>query len=414
VRQPTVAIVTRSSVWGGLETHTLDLANTLREDGFGVRVVCIGRVTSELYERAPQRAATDIVCLDADDSISMSNPIRWLRALRTVDADAAVFQKNTFNTGSAALDLALRTRFGAYVAIEHLEPPAIPPKASRRRMRGLVPGVGLWWYRWKAMGRIRSYGPALTVCVSNAVRRRLVADYGFSDQKLLTVHNGIDPMLFRPCASLKEAARRAWRVSDGSFVFGFAGRLVDLKAVDIILEAFATARLSSSRSMNHVIAGEGPERERLEQQARRLGVADHVRFLGFQAKPWEVYPGFDALLLPSRVEACPITAIEAMASGSEVIASSVGGIPEIVSDGVVGTLVPPDDPTRLSVAMFNAVSRPDAERSELLSRARDHVVRNFNRRTQYRRIASAVAGVAVRSGRGRVVPVVEPDPECLK
>jgi glycosyltransferase involved in cell wall biosynthesis len=298
----------------------------------------------------------------------------------------------------------MRARFGAYVAIEHLEPPVMPPRGRVWQENRLLPRLGLWWYRWKLRGYTRSLCPAVTVCVSDAVRRRLTSDYHFPAHKLMTVRNGIDPALFRPDAGARTAARDSWQIPPGGFVFGFAGRLVGLKAVDVILDAFAAARQAARRPLRLVIAGDGPERLRLEEQAAHLGIGSAVRFLGFEPRPWEVYPGFDVLLLPSRVEACPVTAIEAMACGCEVIASSVGGIPEIIADGIVGTLVPPDDAGALREAMVRAERRAEADRMPLLARARAHVIEHFNRRVQYRRISSVVADLAHAPGRtGSVV-----------
>jgi glycosyltransferase involved in cell wall biosynthesis len=180
-------------------------------------------------------------------------------------------------------------------------------------------------------------------------------------------------------------------VPSGAFVFGFAGRLVALKAVDVLLQAFASARAALPPGSCVVIAGDGPERARLEEQAMQLGLQSHTHFLGFQAKPWEVYPGFDTLLLPSRVEACGTTALEAMACGCEVIASEVGGIPEIVAGGELATLVAPGSVGELSAAMVSAAARSHAGRAAASERVRAHVLQNFDRRVQYRRISSALA-----------------------
>jgi mannosyltransferase len=123
-----------------------------------------------------------------------------------------------------------------------------------------------------------------------------------------------------------------------------------------------------------------------------------VKFPGFTNTAWDVYPAFDVFLLPSRVEALGVVALEAMACDCEVIGSDVGGIPEMISDPSLGTLVPAGDSAQWATAMVRAIRRAPTERSALVQRARMHVTENFERRAQYLKIASLLANV---SGKGR-------------
>jgi glycosyltransferase involved in cell wall biosynthesis len=91
------------------------------------------------------------------------------------------------------------------------------------------------------------------------------------------------------------------------------------------------------------MVGDGPERERLEQLARDLGIAKNVYFVGYQADVSPYYELFDAFLLPSVNEGTPVSAIEALASGTPVVANSVGGVPDVVRHGIDGFLVEPGD-----------------------------------------------------------------------
>jgi glycosyltransferase involved in cell wall biosynthesis len=384
-----VAILTESHVWGGLETHAISLADALVSAGFDASIVCVGEQTFALYREVAGRSAR-LVHVEPPKSKAMRrNPFSWYAALRGVSADAAILEKGTLNTGGFALDLAIRTRFGPYLAIEQLEPPVLPARTSRRHVGGVLPGLGLWWYRWRLRGYVRSLCPAMTVCVSDSVRRALASQYGFAERRLVTIRHGIDLDRFRPDPDRRRSARRAWGVPPDSIVFGSVRRFVPDKGLDVAIDAFATALASSrDKPLHLILVGEGPEQAALEQQADRLGVSQYVKFVGFSTSPWELYPGFDTFLLPSRVEALGVVALEAMACGCEVIGSNVGGIPEMISDETVGTLVSPGDSAQLAKAMLRSVARNQDERTALLQRARDHVAHGFERRAQCLRIAA--------------------------
>jgi glycosyltransferase involved in cell wall biosynthesis len=391
-------IITESCVWGGLEAHAVNLAETLSSAGFDPTIACIGEDTYSLYRRATGPSVR-LALIKRPTGTSSRNPYSWRQALGSVSADAAILEKGTLNTGSLALDIAIRMTFGAYIAIEQLEPPIIPPRSSRRYFGGLVPGVGLWWYRWKLRGYSRSLCPAMTVCVSDAVRDRLATDYGFSRTKLATGRHGVDLDRFHPDPIRRDTTRASWGIPRESFVFGSVRRFVFDKGLDVAVDAFAAAVAQCPGSSLHlVLVGDGPERGALERQAERCGVAHLVKFPGFTNTAWDVYPAFDVFLLPSRVEALGVVALEAMACDCEVIGSDVGGIPEMISDPSLGTLVPAGDSAQWATAMVRAIRRAPTERSALVQRARMHVTENFERRAQYLKIASLLANV---SGKGR-------------
>jgi glycosyltransferase involved in cell wall biosynthesis len=136
-----------------------------------------------------------------------------------------------------------------------------------------------------------------------------------------------------------------------------------------------------------VLIGEGPERESLVRLADSLGVGARVRIEPYNPTPWEVYPAFDTFVMPSRIEALGVAVIEAMAAGCYVIASRVGGIPEMIPNPAIGILVEPDDVSALSAAMDDCVRQASALRRVVGQAARAHVETHFEMRQQYRRIA---------------------------
>ena len=142
-------------------------------------------------------------------------------------------------------------------------------------------------------------------------------------------------------------------------VLAFAGRLGIQKALGVALEALATLP-----EVTLAVAGDGPERDRLEHRARELGLDGWVRFLGSLSRDdvLGLFRAADAALLPSAWENAPHTVVEALAVGCPVLATAVGGVPEVVRDGVNGLLVKPHDPPALAAAIERFFADPDLRR----------------------------------------------------
>jgi glycosyltransferase involved in cell wall biosynthesis len=153
----------------------------------------------------------------------------------------------------------------------------------------------------------------------------------------------------------------------------FVGRLTPRKAPDLLIRA-----LADTRDVTCLFAGDGPIRPRLEQLARMLGVSERVAFLGNvdTASLSELYAGADLLVLPSVSEASPLAAVEAMASGTPVLATRIAGIPALVEDYETGFLVNPGDVGGLSVAM-RLLSHDRALLREMGRRAQARVAERF-------------------------------------
>jgi glycosyltransferase involved in cell wall biosynthesis len=154
------------------------------------------------------------------------------------------------------------------------------------------------------------------------------------------------------------AARSALGIGpDGGFQIGWVGRLEREKGPDVLLEALALLR---DVSWQATLIGEGQELATLQQLAMRLGLADRVRFHGAVADAARLYRAFDVVALSSRTEGTPIVLFEAMAAGTPVVATAVGGVPDVVTDSTA-VLVPSEDPAALSRALRDVfVDRPAA------------------------------------------------------
>jgi glycosyltransferase involved in cell wall biosynthesis len=169
------------------------------------------------------------------------------------------------------------------------------------------------------------------------------------ESRIEVIPNAIDLRQWRPItAEEKRQRKRDAGLSDDAIVIGFAGRLVALKRLDILL--IAAQRLAPQ--VHVLVLGDGPLRPELERQAQPLG--DRCRFLGWgQGSHW--LPLFDVLVLPSESEGLPYCILEAMASGLPVVASAVGGMKETVVDGQTGCLVPAGDAQALESALSRLI-----------------------------------------------------------
>lgn len=188
---------------------------------------------------------------------------------------------------------------------------------------------------------------------------------------LRRIYNGIDPDQYKAARAPLDGKR------DEDCVVAFAGRLVCGKGPDYLLEA--VARLRAKRRMRLLIAGDGPERPRLEDLAQALDIRDTVQFLGLSHEMPAFWQMCDIAAVPSAefIEACPMTPLEAMASSKPVVATRNGGLPELVVDGETGLLVPPGDDTALASALERYANSSELRLAHG-SQGRARVVRNFH------------------------------------
>lgn len=187
---------------------------------------------------------------------------------------------------------------------------------------------------------------AAVICVSEAMRSSLAERFPALAEKAVTVPNGYDA---RDISMVSPRPPAEYLL--------FVGTLLPVKNPDMLLRAYA--RIASMTPLDLAIAGEGPMAPALRRLASELGITHRVRFLGrlTHREVGEAMSRAHALVLPSSHEGMPIVVVEALASGTPVVASAVGGIPELVRDDGLGILVEPDSQTALEKALAMAVSR---------------------------------------------------------
>jgi glycosyltransferase involved in cell wall biosynthesis len=142
-------------------------------------------------------------------------------------------------------------------------------------------------------------------------------------------------------------ARAELGLPPAAFVLGWVGRLSVEKGGDVLVEALARLR---DLPLLACVVGDGPERPALERRSARLGLAEQIRWSGVRADAGRLFRAFDAFVLSSRTEGTPMVLLEAMHAGVPVVASAVGGVPDVVG-AQEGWLVAPEDPDALAAAL---------------------------------------------------------------
>jgi len=189
------------------------------------------------------------------------------------------------------------------------------------------------------------------IAVSEQVKRDLVRYHVARAGKVTVIPLGLDLEPFLASAGQRGKLRRELRLSNGELLVGIVGRIFPIKNHRLFLEAAArvAAELEGARFL---VVGDGVLRPAMEDYARALGIADRVVFTGWRRDLSVIYPDLDVLVVSSNNEGTPVSAIEAMATGCPVVATSVGGLPDLIADGETGCLVPPSDPAGLATSII--------------------------------------------------------------
>lgn len=185
------------------------------------------------------------------------------------------------------------------------------------------------------------------VVVSNGAKQMIEETVAPKPRRLRVIPNGV------PDRDLPAPAREL----AGDSAIGAVGRLSPEKGYDVLLRA-----LAELPGATLTLVGAGPEQPRLEQLAGELGLRGRIRATGWLTDYHPLLSTFDVFVQPSRTDAAPLSVIEAMLAARPVVATEVGGLPELVIHGETGLLVPPDQPRALAEAIAQLLGDPDRRR----------------------------------------------------
>ena len=216
---------------------------------------------------------------------------------------------------------------------------------------------------------LRSHG---LTAVSDFLKRETVRDFSVPESRIEVVPNFVDTRIYRPGL---EPCHRATLAPDGEKIVMHISNFRPVKRVEDVVEIFA--RVLGEIPSRLVLVGDGPDLPRARVKVEELGIRDRVVFLGEYTPVQELLSCSDLFLLPSMSESFGLAALEAMACGSPVVASRVGGLPEVIMDGETGYLCEAGDIDEMAAASIKILS-DDKHRKELSDAGRAFAVKHFS------------------------------------
>lgn len=340
-----VLYFTNDTVRGGVEEHILTLLRGLDRGLFQPHLVCPPELAAKLRPDLP--ADVDLMPLRFTKPWQLSPAARLAAFLRRRRID--ILHSHQFC--SSLLASPIGRLCGVPVIIE-------------------TPHVREHWRRgWKSLFVIdRLVGRLVDgyVAVSEANARYLVEQKGLSRANVVVIHNGCDLGRFDPSRTAPPGLKASLSFGERDPVLMVVARLEPQKGHRVLLDALPLVR-QRFPTVRVLCVGEGSQRDELNAQAVRLGVADAVRFVGYQSGIAEWLAIADLTVLPSFYEGLPLVAVESLAAGRPVVATAVDGTPEVVVDGRTGSTVPPGDAARLAEAVCRLLG--DSKTRQAMGRA---------------------------------------------
>jgi len=330
---------------GGPALHVSYLTSGLRERGYDTTLVAgsLARGEGSMAYVAEERGVDVVTLPDLHREIS---PLRDLRAAHRLAAIVRRVRPHIIHTHTAKAGAVGRT---AAMLARDARPPIVVHTFHGHVLRGYFGPMRSQIFR-TVERELASVSTAL-VAVSPEVRDDLVALGVAPADKFTVIRLGVElANRVDTSADGRARARRMMGIAADQFTVGWIGRMTAVKRADDILLAFKELR-EGGVDARLCLVGDGPDRDAIEDAAYKLGIVRHCLFLGYQVDVAPFYAAFDALVLPSANEGTPVSAIEALAGGKPVVATRVGGVPDVVRDGVDGFLVEPGDVAALSERM---------------------------------------------------------------
>lgn len=316
---------------GGAQEHVYSLVTRLNPECYDVRVVSLSHGSSV---RRLARAGIDVSVIDEpDDRRSVEALADLLAPFGPEVVHNHMYRAEIIGTRAAVLLGEKGCRRPAVISTVHSS--RVRCAEDRQALRNLTP----------LMDRL--------IVVSRAIEEK-IRDEGRRGVPVSLIYNGVDLQRYnhqQPCCTLHEE----YSIPEDAPIVGVVARLEAEKGHRTLLDAWPEV-LAAQPAARLLIVGEGSERDALEAQAASLGITHSIVFTGRREDVPAVTAALDLSVLPSYREAQGLSVLEAMALSRPVVASRVGGIPEMIEDGVSGLLVPPNDCDALAAAIIRLLT----------------------------------------------------------
>ncbi|MGA3056683.1 MAG: glycosyltransferase [Candidatus Limnocylindrales bacterium] len=316
---------------GGAQEHVYSLVTRLNRECYEVRVVSLSHGSSV---RRLQKAGIDVTVIDEPDDRA---------AVRALANSVASFAPEIIHDHMYRAEV-IGTRAALLLGEKGCKRPAVISTVHSSRIRCVDDRQTL-----------RQLTPLMDrlIVVSRAIERK-VREEGRLGAPVSLIYNGVDLQRYnhqQPCCTLHEE----YLIPEEAPIVGVVARLEAEKGHRTLIDAWPDV-LAAVPNAWLLVIGEGSERDALEAEAATLGVSERVVFTGRREDVPAVTAALDVSVLPSYREAQGLSVLEAMALSRPVVASNVGGIPEMIEDGVTGLLVPPNDCGALAAAIVRLLT----------------------------------------------------------
>ena len=355
---------------GGPAIHVANLAAGLETRGYHTTLVAGSLARGEdSMDFLAERLGVDVVSIpELQREVSLLHDARSVRHMTALIRSERPHILHTHTAKAGAIARAAALLAGG------ARPPIIVHTFHGHVLKGYFGPGRTAFFRQVERNLARSSD--VLIAVSPEVRDELV-EHGIAPRnKFAVIRLGIplDDRLGDPTADLDY--RRLYGIPPEAFVIGWVGRMTGVKGTGAVLEI---VRATRERGVNAVVCmvGDGPDRGRLEQLAHDLGIARVCYFVGYQSDVAGYYRLFDAFVLPSVNEGTPVSAIEALASGTPVVANRVGGVPDVVRDGVDGFLVEAGDTEGAADRLAQLAADPEL-RARFGGSGRSHMFERYS------------------------------------
>ncbi len=343
---------------GGLETVVVNLMNRLPHDQFEHHVIALTRCGD--FKNRVERAD---VCYYELDKKAGKDWLVWLRLWKLLKK---IKPNVVHSCNIATLEGSIPAFFAGRPLVVHAEHgrDSYDPHGENRT------------YIW--LRRLLHPFVDTFVCVSRDLYGWLRDRVGIPERKIRLIVNGIDSQRYTPGSKISLPCRGF--ADETSFIIGSVGRLWSIKDPANLVRALAHLGQVDPPGLQRcrlVLVGDGPERQAVEHLAKELGVFDKIWITGWRDDVAQLLRSFNLFVLPSQAEGTPLTILEAMACGLPVVATRVGGVADLVEEGVTGNLVPPQDAEALSQAILRHLQNPRWSHS-LGAAARRRVERDYS------------------------------------
>jgi glycosyltransferase involved in cell wall biosynthesis len=346
-------VITKGN-FGGAQRYVFDLATSLPKDRFEAVVACGTKDGTALTEKLKEKNIRTINLENSEREINLRNDFKTFRELIKIIKEE---KPNVVHLNSSKIGL-LGSLAILYLKIVN----------CKLKIWAVFTAHG-WAFNEKSRSAISKFifylSHYLTILICDttiAVSEKAKKDVDFLPfikNKIKVVYNGIENFE----TSSKEESRIILASKDSTKIIIFSiSELNKNKGIDVALKALALLPKEVKDKIIYVVAGNGEEKTKLEEIIFELGIADIVRFLGEVPNAKKLLFGADIFLLPSRTEAFPYAILEAGMVGLPIIATSVGGIPEVIKDMQNGILIHPQNPKEIAEAILYMLDHQDKQK----------------------------------------------------